>query len=81
LSLVGNAWGLSIANAIIAASSGMNDDEKDTLREGWQLIASAHVDYITSNAEINTNVSGQATGVMSGTATAPTTGTGSGTIS
>lgn len=84
MALNGDALGTLIGNAVIAAnpnSGNLSQAEKDTIIDGWKLIAGEIVDYFVANAEVTTTTAGSATGVQSGPGTAPTTGSGTGGIS
>jgi hypothetical protein len=66
--MIGNNWGLTIANAIIAENPDLDENEQTTLSNAWKLICTAHVTYLAANTLVNTIVAGSCpTGDVTGT--------------
>lgn len=79
--LNGVNWGDAIADAIIAASSGLDASEEQIIRDGWRTIAGEHAAHISANAEVSVDLDQPL--ALIGNLGAPVTGaqTGSGGVS
>lgn len=75
MALDGDVLGLAIDAAVNAVDVPTDGPISDSARQDmWKVIGNAIVDHFTNNAVISTT--GQATGVVSGGAVAPTASTG-----